>query len=114
MDISKITFITDKKHLICVPYNLENLHKSANHLCIDPSLFKKNHYSIKEYSKEIIEDISKSCRIVKTDNIVEIIQSPEYADIIISDEVRASGANGNSHKFEATQIQFEGGNTRYD
>jgi len=107
-------FVTDKKHLICVPYSIENLHKTAEEFKIDVCWFKKNHYFIGGYPEETIEEIAKKCKIVSQANIVEIIQSPEYAEIIISDEVQAGGANGNSHRFEATQIEIKGQNLKYN
>jgi hypothetical protein len=111
--MSKITYVTDKKHLICVPYSIENLHKMAEKFGIGKSLFKINHYSLSKFNESAIERISKKCRIISTSNIIEVIRSPQYADIIISDVV-AAGANGNSHSFEATQIQIEGQNLNYD
>lgn len=86
----------------------------ANKLCIDNSLFKMNHYSIKEYAEWIIKDVTKNCKVVSTDNIIEIIRSPEYAKIIISENRISGGGNGNSHAFEATQIQIKGQNFSYE
>ena len=113
--MSNIKYIVDKLgHFICVPYSIENLHLAANRLCIDSSLFRVNHYFIGNYSEEIIKDIKKHCKQVSFDNIVEIIRSPEYAEIIISDNISGGCGNGNSHKFEATQIEIKGQNLNYE
>ena len=83
-------FVCDKKrHLICVPYTIENLHTMAKLLNIKKCWFHKNHYDI---PKLRIEEIEKKCKIVSTKNIVEIIKSPQYAEIIISDEILHHGA----------------------
>lgn len=79
----------DKRHLICVPYSIENLHKMAEELGIKRCWFHKNHYDI---PKKRIEEIEKKCTIVSPQNIVEIIKSPQYAEVIISDVLPLVGA----------------------
>lgn len=102
----KLTFLTDKKrHLICVPYNKENLHKMAQELNIDRCWFHKNHYDI---PKKRIGEIEKQCQIISPKEIVEIIKSPEYASIIIS-EVKTGTASPKDH-FWQTQIEYNGNN----
>lgn len=54
-------FICDtKRHLVCVPYSKENLHK--------------DHYDI---PKLRIDEITKKCRVVSSKEIVRIIQSAQ-------------------------------------
>lgn len=74
----------NKRHLICVPYTIENLHKMAKELDIKRCWFHKNHYDIPKLRED---EIKKRCTIVSPKNIVEIILHPEYADIIISDSI---------------------------
>lgn len=104
----KLTYVTDKKrHLVCVPYSIENLHQMASDLNIHKCWFHKNHYDI---PKQRIEEIEKRCKIVSPKNIVEIIRSPEYAAIIIEDEVSIFGASPSDH-FWQTEIEYNGNNT---
>lgn len=100
-----LVYVTDKKrHLICVPYSIDNLHKMANELGIKKCWFHKNHYDI---PKKRIDEIEKKCKIVSSKNIVEIIRNPKYADIIISDEIPKTGASPRD-LFWHTQIKYNG------
>ena len=101
----ELTYVTDKKrHLVCVPYSIENLHIMAEQLGIKKCWFHKNHYDI---PKQRIEEIGKQCKIVSPKNIVEIIKSPEYAHIIIEDAVDINGAAPKDH-FWQTQMKYNG------
>lgn len=59
-----------KRHLVCIPYSIENLHKMALILNIKRSWFHKTHYDIPK--KRIIE-ITLKCRVVSSKEIVKII-----------------------------------------
>lgn len=68
-------FICDNsRHLICLPYSIENLHKMADELGIKRCWFHKNHYDI---PKKRIKEIQSRCRIVPKREIVRIILSKE-------------------------------------
>lgn len=100
----KLKYVTDKKrHLICVPYSKENLHQMAQELSIKKCWFHKNHYDI---PKKRITEIEKLCIIVSSREIVEIIQSPKYGDIIISDEITGTAVPRDT--FLLTQLQYNG------
>jgi hypothetical protein len=65
-------FITDKKrHLVCLPYSIHNLHLMANKLGIKRCWFHKNHYDI---PKSCLEEIQSQCVIVSPQDIVSIIK----------------------------------------
>ncbi len=65
-------YLTDgKRHLICQPYSIENLHKMAEALNIKKCWFHKNHYDIPK--KRLIE-IESQCEIISPKQIVEIIR----------------------------------------
>lgn len=69
----RMEYICDtKRHLICVPYSIENLHKMAEELNIKRCWFHKNHYDI---PKKRIEEITMKCRVVSSKEIVEIINT---------------------------------------
>lgn len=64
-------FLTDgKRHLICVPYSIENLHEMARQLNIKRCWFHKNHYDI---PKRRIAEIEAKCELVTSKYIVEMI-----------------------------------------
>ena len=65
-------YLTDRKrHLICVPYSIENLHMMANELGIARCWFHKDHYDI---PKRRIDEIESKCEIVSSRDIVKIIR----------------------------------------
>lgn len=61
-----------KRHLVCVPYSKENLHKMAELLNIKRRWFHISHYDI---PKRRISEIMKQCEIVSTRDIIKIIRS---------------------------------------
>ena len=66
-------YITDgKRHLICEPYSIDNLHRMADVLGINRCWFHKNHYDI---PKRRIEEIEAKCDIVSSKYIVQVIKS---------------------------------------
>ena len=58
------------RHLICVPYSIENLHKMALNMGIKRCWFHKNHYDI---PKQRIDEITNKCEVVSSKEIVRII-----------------------------------------
>lgn len=67
-----LEYVCDKKrHLVCIPYSKENLHRMANDLNIKRCWFHKNHYDI---PKRRIIEIQGKCRIVTSREIVKIIK----------------------------------------
>lgn len=100
----------DKRHLVCVPYSIDNLHKMAEELDLKKCWFHKNHYDI---PKKRIEEIEKRCIMVDQRNIVEIIKSPEYAEIIISDLIPLKGATPRNQVLpEHEVLKFNGNSTK--
>lgn len=59
------------RHLVCLPYSLENLHKMAADLGIKRCWFHKDHYDI---PKRRITEISDQCEVVPTRTILEIVR----------------------------------------
>ena len=65
-------YVTDgKRHLVCIPYSTENLHKMATDLGIGRHWFHKNHYDI---PKKRMDEISSKCILVSSKDIVKIIR----------------------------------------
>jgi len=65
-------YCDNKRHLICIPYSIENLHKMAIELNIMKWWFHKNHYDI---PKKRINEITKKCKLISQKDIVRIIKN---------------------------------------
>ena len=66
-------YLTDgKRHLICKPYSIENLHRMAQDLGIDRCWFHRDHYDI---PKRRIEEIEAKCEMITSKDIVRIIRA---------------------------------------
>ena len=63
-------YCDNQRHLVCIPYNISNLHKMANDLNIKKCWFHKNHYDI---PKTRIKEIQEKCIIVSNKDILKII-----------------------------------------
>lgn len=67
----ELKYYCDKmRHLVCVPYNIENLHVMAEDLGIKKCWFHKNHYDI---PKKRIEEVTDKCNLISSQEIVKII-----------------------------------------
>ncbi len=65
-------FTDGKRHLVCLPYSINNLHIMAKDLNIKSCWFHKNHYDI---PKQRLKEIESKCIIVSSKEIVKIIHS---------------------------------------
>lgn len=63
-------FTDGKRHLVCLPYSIDNLHKMAQNLNINRCWFHKNHYDI---PKRRIKEIEEKCKKISSGEIVLII-----------------------------------------
>jgi len=67
-----LEFLTDgSRHLICLPYSIENLHEMARQLDIKRCWFHRDHYDI---PKKRISEIEAKCRMVTSREIVQIVR----------------------------------------
>ena len=65
-------YLTDgKRHLICDPYSIENLHRMADDLGIKRCWFHKDHYDI---PKKRIDEITAKCEMVSSKDIVRMMR----------------------------------------
>ena len=68
--MEKLTYYCDTgRHLVCVPYSIENLHAMAKDLNIRRCWFHKDHYDI---PIRRIEEITAKCNLVNDRTIVNI------------------------------------------
>jgi len=67
-----VIYCDDKRHIVCIPYSKENLHKMAESLDIKRCWFHKNHYDI---PKRRIEEIVNKCILIDNKEIIKIINN---------------------------------------
>jgi hypothetical protein len=69
----RISYVCDKaRHLVCLPYSIENLHAMAKALDIKRGWFHRDHYDI---PKRRVEEIKTRCHeVVSSREIVAIIR----------------------------------------
>ena len=60
-----------KRHLVCIPYSIKNLHKMVEDLGIKKCWFHKNHYDI---PKRRIKEITEKCTLITDREILKIIE----------------------------------------
>lgn len=74
-------FCDARRHLVCVPYSVANLHRMATELAIARAWFHsgdKPHYDI---PKRRIAEITARCQVVTPRRILEIILTDQALDI---------------------------------
>lgn len=64
-------YCDNARHLVCMPYSIENLHVMGAFLKIKRHWFHKDHYDI---PKLRVEEIMSACTVVSSKDIVRIIQ----------------------------------------
>ena len=65
-------YVTDgKRHLICLPYSIQNLHKMAEELHIKRCWYHSSHYDI---PKRRIKEIESLCGRITSKDILSIIR----------------------------------------
>ena len=65
-----VTYYCDtNRHLVCLPYSIDNLHQMAKDLHINRCWFHCDHYDI---PKRRIAEITAKCIVVSTKDIVRI------------------------------------------
>lgn len=74
MNFDKGYYCDVKRHLVCVPYSIENLHKMAESLGIKKCWFHKDHYDI---PIRRIKEITDKCELV-TDREIVMIKQLKY------------------------------------
>lgn len=69
-------YCDNKRHLICVPYSIDNLHVMASRLNIKRCWFhRKNRNSHYDIPKTRIEEIKSKCIVVSDRELLRLINS---------------------------------------
>lgn len=66
-------YCDNARHLVCLPYSVENLHRMAEDLGIKRCWFHRDHYDI---PKRRIAEITAKCEVVSGRRILEIVKMP--------------------------------------
>lgn len=66
-------YCDDSRHLICIPYSIENLHQMATILNLNKSWFHSGKFPHYDVPKRRIEEIQTKCEIVSKKEIINII-----------------------------------------
>jgi hypothetical protein len=70
---TELKFYCDRKrHLVCVPYSIDNLNRMADILGIKRCWKHKDHYDI---PKKRIAEVMEKCQVVSGKEIVKIIRT---------------------------------------
>lgn len=68
-------FCDDARHIVCVPYTIDNLHRMADDLGIKRCWFhRKATYPHYDMPKRRIAEITARCTLVKTADILAIVK----------------------------------------
>jgi len=63
------------RHLVCIPYSIENLHKMAFDLGIKRCWFHNDNFSHYDIPKKRIEEVKSKCEVVSSKQILKIIKN---------------------------------------
>jgi hypothetical protein len=66
-----IYYCDNKRHLICVPYSIGNLHRMAEDLAIHRCWFHKDHYDI---PKRRIKEVQAKCVVVSSRKLLTLMK----------------------------------------
>lgn len=68
-------FCDKERHLVCVPYTVENLHEMAQKLGIKRCWFHKGSYPHYDIPKRRMKEIFAKCNLTSARQILEIVKS---------------------------------------
>jgi hypothetical protein len=72
--LSFAPFCDDFRHLVCLPYSVENLHIIAKELGIGRSWFHEGRLPHYDIPKKRVDEITSLCNVISTRDIVRIIK----------------------------------------
>lgn len=75
-----------KRHLICLPYSIENLHKMADDLDIGRHWFHNGRIAHYDIPKRRIDEITEKCQIISSKDIVKIAGLAQSVEHFVANE----------------------------
>lgn len=70
-------YCDNKRHLICIPYSIDNLHKMADELNIKRCWFHKGNFAHYDIPKLRINEIMSKCEVITSKQLLTIIKENE-------------------------------------
>lgn len=67
-----------KRHLICTPYSIQNLHMMADFLNIKRCWFHNGKHPHYDIPKKRMRDVMAQCEILSTKDLIHIINSYKH------------------------------------
>lgn len=79
MEVELKYYCDDKRHLVCVPFSIENLHIMAERLLIKEHWFhKKSRHPHYDIPKKRMKEIMAQCTVVSSETIYKIIHGEDW------------------------------------
>jgi len=66
-------YCDDKRHLICIPYTIDNLHAMADQLSIKRCWFHSSKYPHYDVPKKMIDSIKAQVEVVSSKDLLRLI-----------------------------------------
>lgn len=74
--MSEIEYVCDDaRHLVCVPYSVENLHRMASELGIKRCWYHASKHPHYDVPKKRIDEIKAKCRVVSSRELLAIVHT---------------------------------------
>jgi hypothetical protein len=73
-------YCDESRHLVCVPYSIENLHLMGKKLKLKKHWYHKSKGGLGHYDmpKKRIEEITNQCEVITSKEIIKIIRNEKY------------------------------------
>lgn len=68
-------FMDSQRHLICIPYSVDNLHKMANELGIKKCWFHNSKYPHYDIPKKRVAELKKLVNVVSPKELLRLIKN---------------------------------------
>lgn len=77
-----LVFICDnKRHLVCIPYSTDNLHRMAEALGVKRCWYHPSPYPHYDIPKKRVEEITARCIVVRAQEIVRIVRGKSVSKL---------------------------------
>jgi len=75
MKTSLVYICDDSRHLICIPYSIENLHQMAEDLHIKRCWYHSGKHPHYDIPKKMVESVKKRCLVNTSKELLSIIKT---------------------------------------
>jgi len=67
-------YCDNNRHLICVPYSVDNLHIMAKDLNINKCWFHNGKFPHYDIPKKMVDEIMNKCKVISSSELINIIK----------------------------------------